>query len=97
VSTKTPIEDLKFKLVEAQKVVASAFQGSQVVKHIKSGGLYCITNVALVEATLDVVVVYSSFDGTVTFTRPLEDFLEKFRVLGTDENLELTRTSKLPL
>jgi len=47
-------------------------------RHEKTGGLYMIASVALVEATLEIVVVYRSLneEHVLTFTRPIREFLD---------------------
>jgi hypothetical protein len=51
-------------------------QPGQLYLHTK-GGLYRVVTVAVLEATLDLVVVYTAADGT-HWIRPLPEFQERF-------------------
>lgn len=54
----------------------------QKYRHIKTGGLYTVVNLALLESTLEPLVVYhpddmnSELDGQITWARPLSQFMD---------------------
>ena len=79
--TPTPSEALQGKLATILARLKDAYGDQLLCHHLKSGKAYSVQGVALVEATLEVVVVYNpvSYPGLV-FTRPWAEFLQKFSV-----------------
>ena len=82
--------DLEKDLFEALQKLDLHTKGDKVVKHVKSGTLYYISSMAYEEATLTPVVVYADYDlASLKFTRPLDEFIEKFVPLTKIEVVDL--------
>lgn len=50
-------------------------------RHKKTGKVYRLFTTALVEATLEPVVVYGSPHDVVTWTRPVSEWTERFEIV----------------
>lgn len=46
------------------------------VRHVKSGGVYVVVTVGLVEATLAPVVIYRDIVAHTTWVRPVDEFCD---------------------
>ena len=54
-------------------------------QHVKSGGIYIALDVAYLERTMEKMVTYRSVDADVTFIRPYQEFLGKFRMVNKEK------------
>ena len=78
---KLPHEVLVDRLVAARERVCAhlglhRYSSTGPCVHVSSGKSYTYLGVSLVEASLEVVVIYGGYE--LTFTRPLDEFLRKF-------------------
>lgn len=72
-------EQLRKKLSQAKLHVAE----SSLWRHNKTGNVYFVAMLALRESDKQVVVVYCSNSEQVSWTRPVDEFLERFHQLFT--------------
>jgi len=70
--------ELEAILARERDRLVSRSDGSQRWRHLKSGNEYVVRGVALAEATLTPVVIYSPYYGPLVWTRPADEFHEKF-------------------
>jgi len=84
---KTDIETLRFKYDEGVDRLKEAGLFERNVAHIKSGGIYWLYDIVFQEATLELQVQYGDTFEPFSFTRPLEEFLRRFRP-ATEAELE---------
>ncbi len=76
--TDRTLEDAEHELAAARAYAVT----DKVWRHKKTGGLYVTEHVALLEATLDPVVIYRSMKDGTRWVRPAREFCDgRFEVL----------------